>query len=128
VALLSKAIGLKPVDCGIAGSNSAEGMDIQGGSKYDRDYLCVNKSQFVPVIFEPPCTSLGFVVCSAGSVLCCKLIIRLEESYRNCVCLIACVPETSANRWPGPVLGCGSTKKQKLACISKPFPDNVTHY
>ena len=25
--------------------------------KYDRDYLCVNKSQFVPVIFEPPCIS-----------------------------------------------------------------------
>jgi hypothetical protein len=24
--------------------------------KYDRDYLCVKKSQFVPVIFEPPCT------------------------------------------------------------------------
>jgi hypothetical protein len=24
--------------------------------KFDRDYLCVNKSQFVPVIFEPPCT------------------------------------------------------------------------
>jgi hypothetical protein len=23
--------------------------------KYDRDYLCVNKSQFVPVVFEPPC-------------------------------------------------------------------------
>ena len=23
--------------------------------KYYRDYLCVNKSQFVPVIFEPPC-------------------------------------------------------------------------
>ena len=23
--------------------------------KYDRDYFCVNKSQFVPVIFEPPC-------------------------------------------------------------------------
>jgi hypothetical protein len=23
--------------------------------KYDRDYLCVNKSQFVPLIFEPPC-------------------------------------------------------------------------
>ena len=27
--------------------------------KYDRDYLCVNKSQFVPVIFEPPCISSG---------------------------------------------------------------------
>jgi hypothetical protein len=25
--------------------------------KYDRDELCVNKSQFVPVIFEPPCIS-----------------------------------------------------------------------
>jgi hypothetical protein len=25
--------------------------------KYDRDDLGVNKSQFVPVIFEPPCTS-----------------------------------------------------------------------
>jgi hypothetical protein len=23
--------------------------------KYDWDYLCVNKSQFVPVIFEAPC-------------------------------------------------------------------------
>ena len=31
---------------------------LQNGTrwfKYDRDYLCVNKSQFVPVIFEPPC-------------------------------------------------------------------------
>jgi hypothetical protein len=27
--------------------------------KYDRDYLCVNKSQFVPVIFEPPCRKNG---------------------------------------------------------------------
>jgi hypothetical protein len=26
--------------------------------KYDRDDLCVNKSQFVPVIFEPPCMYL----------------------------------------------------------------------
>jgi hypothetical protein len=25
--------------------------------KYDRDDVCVNKSQFVPVIFEPPCNS-----------------------------------------------------------------------
>jgi hypothetical protein len=23
--------------------------------KYDRDYLCINKSQFVLVIFQPPC-------------------------------------------------------------------------
>jgi hypothetical protein len=26
--------------------------------KYDWDYLCVNKSQFVPVIFEPPCITV----------------------------------------------------------------------
>jgi hypothetical protein len=25
--------------------------------KYDRDDLCVNKSQFVPVIFEPFCSN-----------------------------------------------------------------------
>ena len=25
--------------------------------KYDRNYLCVSKSQFVSVIFEPPCIS-----------------------------------------------------------------------
>jgi hypothetical protein len=29
--------------------------------KYDRDYLCVKKSQFVLVIFEPPC-KLQFIV------------------------------------------------------------------
>ena len=29
--------------------------------KYDRDDLCVNKSQFVPVIFEPPCSSVRAV-------------------------------------------------------------------
>jgi hypothetical protein len=29
--------------------------------KYDRDYLCVNKSQFVPVIFEPPCICCLFM-------------------------------------------------------------------
>jgi hypothetical protein len=30
-------------------------LNITRSFKYDRDYLCVNKSQFVPVIFEPPC-------------------------------------------------------------------------
>ena len=35
--------------------------------KYDRDGLCVNKSQFVPVIFEPPCImSLKSVLPIAG--------------------------------------------------------------
>ena len=28
--------------------------------KYDRDDLCVNKSQFVPVIFEPPCNYIFY--------------------------------------------------------------------
>jgi hypothetical protein len=31
--------------------------------KYDRDWLCVNKSQFVPVIFEPPCTCICMCLC-----------------------------------------------------------------
>ena len=34
--------------------------------KYDRDYLCVNKSQFVPVIFEPPCTDEHFLPYRTG--------------------------------------------------------------
>ena len=34
----------------------AEGWRYTRWFKYDRDDLCVNKSQFVPVIFEPPCT------------------------------------------------------------------------
>jgi hypothetical protein len=33
--------------------------------KYDRDWLCVNKSQFVPVIFEPPCICASVAVLSA---------------------------------------------------------------
>jgi hypothetical protein len=28
---------------------------VQGGSNMTGTDLCVNKSQFVPVIFEPPC-------------------------------------------------------------------------
>jgi hypothetical protein len=32
-------------------------LQIQDGSNMTGTDLCVNKSQFVPVIFEPPCTS-----------------------------------------------------------------------
>jgi hypothetical protein len=35
--------------------------------KYDRDYLCLNKSQFVPVIFEPPCIMLETLVYSCST-------------------------------------------------------------
>jgi hypothetical protein len=34
--------------------------------KYDRDYLRVNKSQFVPVIFEPPCTKKHMWQCDCN--------------------------------------------------------------
>jgi hypothetical protein len=37
--------------------------------KYDRDYLCVNKSQFVPVIFEPPCIDRILELDIAGVLL-----------------------------------------------------------
>ena len=38
---------------------------------YDRDYLCVNKSQFVPVLFEPPCSFGDSVLdwCNASALL-----------------------------------------------------------
>jgi hypothetical protein len=35
--------------------------------KYDQDDLCVNKSQFVPVIFEPPCTMIKQMITSMGT-------------------------------------------------------------
>jgi hypothetical protein len=37
--------------------------------KYDRDDLCVNKSQFVPVIFEPLCTSVFDLMCSESRLV-----------------------------------------------------------
>jgi hypothetical protein len=33
--------------------------------KYDRDYLCVNKPQFVLVIFEPPCILINRKICQS---------------------------------------------------------------
>jgi hypothetical protein len=44
-------------------------MDTTRWFKYDRDYLCVNTSQFVPVIFEPHCRYL-----------------RLGKEYRMGIC------------------------------------------
>jgi hypothetical protein len=43
--------------------------------KYDRDDLCVNKSQFVPVIFEPPCI---FVFVKA------RLITKGCQNFKTC--------------------------------------------
>jgi hypothetical protein len=49
--------------------------------KYDRDYLFVNKSQFVPVIFEPPCTLL---FADAGSLnLASAQVTALDSSARK---------------------------------------------
>ena len=36
--------------------------------KYDRDDLCVNKSQFVPVIFEPPCILISVDLCQKSVI------------------------------------------------------------
>ena len=36
--------------------------------KYDRDYLCVNKLQFVPVIFEPPCTKTLYLLSETATI------------------------------------------------------------
>jgi hypothetical protein len=47
-------------------SGASESSSCTRWFKYDRDYLCVNKSQSVPVIFEPHTSKLLTVL------LCCK--------------------------------------------------------
>jgi hypothetical protein len=37
--------------------------------KYDRDYLCVNKSQFVPVIFEPHCIYISLLILKSNKII-----------------------------------------------------------
>ena len=52
--------------------------------KYDRDYLCVNKSQFVPVIFEPPCiwnTKYDFHETGTGFYSTINLFISLRHEF-----------------------------------------------
>jgi hypothetical protein len=44
--------------------------------KYDRDYVCVNKSQFVPVIFEPPCTLKSYVIGINFEILCIPAVLK----------------------------------------------------
>ena len=46
--------------------------------KYDRDDLCVNKSQFVPVIFEPPCTYFCSVIVFSRD------FVNETFSYKEC--------------------------------------------
>jgi hypothetical protein len=48
-----------------------------------------------------------------GRGLCGELITCSEESYRLCVCLIACDLETSTLRRPRPELDCSATGKDK---------------
>jgi hypothetical protein len=36
--------------------------------RYDRDDLCVNKSQFFPVIFEPPCINNFAAFCPVSNL------------------------------------------------------------
>jgi hypothetical protein len=51
---------------------------IQGGSNMTGTDLCVNKSQFVPVIFEPPCSNnMGK---GKGHALTCRWRHREEET------------------------------------------------
>ena len=63
--------------------------------KYDRDDLCVNKSQFVPVIFEPPCISsviLGSqrTVWNSGSTA--EREVYLHPPSASSCCVNMCVP------------------------------------
>jgi hypothetical protein len=66
-----------------------------GWFKYDRDYLCVNKSQFVPVIFEPPCT-LHVLLLSHFILMCegetnasmCSVIMSHAMTNLSCMLLL----------------------------------------
>jgi hypothetical protein len=57
--------------------------------KYDRDWLCVNKSQFVPVIFEPPCINVSGMALlpSSGlkwnSMQCCQIVFNVFTKGDN---------------------------------------------
>jgi hypothetical protein len=56
--------------------------------KYDRDYLCVNKSQFVPVIFEPPYTFAYKIKCKLENQAK-KREMRLEGKGTIRLCVIS---------------------------------------
>ena len=49
--------------------------------KYDRDYLCVKKSQFVPVIFEPPCSNIVSIVWVRVNVFSCSHKACVNVNY-----------------------------------------------
>ena len=49
------SVSCGPHYTGIIPANTLSQLVCTRWFKYDRDYLYVNKSQFVPVIFEPPC-------------------------------------------------------------------------
>jgi hypothetical protein len=57
----TKKLGLRPDHFSSTCSQINKGYNCTRWFKYDRDDLCVNKSQFVPVMFEPPCISLIFM-------------------------------------------------------------------
>jgi hypothetical protein len=54
--------------------------------KYDRDYLCVNKSQFVLVIFEPPCMYINF----GSESLLVEVILQVRFNVSPCFNTMVC--------------------------------------
>jgi hypothetical protein len=70
--------------------------------KYDRDYLCVNKLQFVPVIFEPPCTRISAVFSSLFVNVCTELglcFICFSCIYRHLFVFPVCSHVIPAKVW-----------------------------
>jgi hypothetical protein len=57
--------------------------------KYDRDYLCVKKSQFVPVVFEPPCIL---------PILFCLVIMFMDRRAPVSTRLTLCASSVSQNK------------------------------
>jgi hypothetical protein len=65
--------------------------------KYDRDYLCVNKSQFVPVIFEPPCTSCP-IKRIFGTVILFFSVLPLSSLVAGGSLFVVCAPALDCDR------------------------------
>ena len=62
--------------------------------KYDRDWLCVNKSHLVPVIFEPPCKQFqALLYHRSGVIMAVRLTFVTEQkcpSVNTEICSYVC--------------------------------------
>jgi hypothetical protein len=67
--------------------------------KYDRDWLYVNKSQFVPVIFEPPC--IKFIIITVTIFLAADSKSNKRKGTHLSYISFYLLPKWSVTHWGG---------------------------